>query len=67
MTISRREFVLRSGCAMGAAAVALHRFGLVDALAQAGGYRAMVCIFLFGGNDSNNTIIPYDNYSSYLA
>ena len=21
-------------------------------------YRALVCVFLFGGNDSNNTIIP---------
>jgi uncharacterized protein (DUF1501 family) len=24
-------------------------------------YRALVCVFLFGGNDSNNTIIPTDD------
>src|SRR5260370_23459572 len=26
-------------------------------------YRALVCIFMFGGNDSNNVIIPYDGYT----
>ncbi len=26
-------------------------------------YRALVCVFLFGGNDSNNTIIPMDDPS----
>ncbi|MGH8671798.1 MAG: DUF1501 domain-containing protein, partial [Burkholderiales bacterium] len=25
-------------------------------------YRALVCIFLFGGNDSGNVVIPYDDY-----
>src|SRR4249919_816749 len=50
MTMTRRDF-MRQGCAMGAAAVALQRFGLVNALAQSGGYQALVCIFLFGGND----------------
>jgi uncharacterized protein (DUF1501 family) len=30
-------------------------------------YRALVCIFLFGGNDSNNTVIPTDNYSTYSS
>jgi uncharacterized protein (DUF1501 family) len=28
------------------------------------GYVALVCIFLFGGNDANNVIIPYDGYDS---
>ncbi len=33
------------------------------------GYKALVCVFLFGGNDANNTLIPFDttgygNYSS---
>ena len=30
-------------------------------------YRALVCIFLFGGNDSNNLIVPNDNagYQNY--
>jgi uncharacterized protein (DUF1501 family) len=32
-------------------------------------YRALVCLFLYGGNDSNNTIIPYDvpSYDAYAA
>jgi uncharacterized protein (DUF1501 family) len=31
-------------------------------------YKALVCIFLFGGNDSGNTVIPYDTaeYNKYL-
>ena len=31
-------------------------------------YKALVCIFLFGGNDCNNTIIPLDSeYNSYFT
>jgi uncharacterized protein (DUF1501 family) len=58
---------------MGAASVgtlALRPFGLLPALAQSGpDYRALVCVFLFGGNDSNNTIIPMDdtNYKAYMS
>jgi uncharacterized protein (DUF1501 family) len=38
------------------------RFGLLNAVTPpTSDYRALVCIFLFGGNDSNNTIIPMDN------
>jgi uncharacterized protein (DUF1501 family) len=43
---------------------------LLPALAQTGAdYRALVCVFLFGGNDSNNTIIPMDdvNYPAYQS
>ena len=37
---------------------------LCPALAQNGpDYRALVCVFLFGGNDSNNSIIPMDDAS----
>jgi uncharacterized protein (DUF1501 family) len=66
MALTRRDFLLRGGSA-GAAALALGRFGLVDALAQSGGYQALVCIFLFGGNDSNNMVVPVDNYADYEA
>jgi uncharacterized protein (DUF1501 family) len=33
----------------------------------ANGYQALVCIFMYGGNDGNNTIVPLDpaNYSLY--
>jgi len=47
--------------------LAFERFGLVNALAQSAGYKALVCIFLNGGNDSGNMIIPYDDYSTYAA
>jgi uncharacterized protein (DUF1501 family) len=67
---SRRDF-LRFGAralSTAASAAALHRAGLIDALAQSTGqYKAMVCIFLFGGNDANNLLIPNDSagYANY--
>jgi uncharacterized protein (DUF1501 family) len=39
-------------------------FGLLDAYAQSQtGYRALVCVFLNGGNDGNNVIVPLDQTS----
>jgi len=72
MTLSRREFLLRSGCgALSAAALAsgIDRFGLVHAYAQGTGYKALVCIFLGGGNDGNNTVVPLDptGYGAYAS
>ena len=41
------------------AGAAINRFSLMNAMAQsAPTYKAMVCIFLFGGNDGNNLIVP---------
>jgi uncharacterized protein (DUF1501 family) len=39
----------------------------MSAYAQGSDYKALVCIFLFGGNDGNNMIIPYDSgdYTNY--
>ena len=39
------------------------------ALAQANSYRALVCVFLYGGNDGLNTIVPFDGagYGRYSA
>ena len=73
MDSSRREFLIRTGCAaLGAAAFSagLKQFGLVSALAAeraVGDYRALVCVFLAGGNDGNNTIVPLDatGYAAY--
>ncbi len=70
MTWSRREFLKRSCCtaAAGFAAASFSRFGLVNAMAQGQqDYKALVCNFLFGGNDGNNMVVPYDTagYSSY--
>ena len=33
----------------------------VSAAAQVTDYKALVCIYMFGGNDSNNMIVPVDN------
>ena len=33
--------------------------GLASAAAQAPDYKALVCVFLFGGNDSNSMVIPF--------
>jgi len=36
---------------------------------QADDYKALVCVFMFGGNDGNNTLIPIDSagYAQYAA
>ena len=67
---SRRDFMRLTCCsAAGAALVGgLSKFGLVSALAQGTtDYKALVCIFLFGGNDANNVVIPIDaqGYANY--
>ena len=59
---TRRGFVRVTAASVGS--LALRPFGLLPAMAQgASDYRALVCIFLFGGNDSNNTIVPMDDAS----
>jgi uncharacterized protein (DUF1501 family) len=47
-------------------ASSLKHFGMINALAQSGvtDYKALVCVFLNGGNDGNNTVIPYDDYNN---
>jgi len=60
---NRRDF-LKLGCgAFGLAAFeqGFERFGLLAHAAAASPpnpYRALVCIFMFGGNDANNMVIP---------
>ena len=39
---------------------ALGRYARLSAAAAGSDYRALVCIFLFGGNDSNNLVVPLD-------
>jgi uncharacterized protein (DUF1501 family) len=68
MRISRRSFLEALG-AMGVAA-SFSRFGEGQAWAQtADDYRALVCVFLFGGNDGNNMVVPVDTagYAAYAA
>src|SRR5579863_2855353 len=63
---TRRGFIRVGSAAVGS--LALRPFGLLPALAQNGpDYRALVCVFLFGGNDSNNTVIPMDSFGAYSS
>ncbi|HEX4487093.1 MAG TPA: DUF1501 domain-containing protein [Terriglobales bacterium] len=72
---SRRDFLKRTCCtaAAGFTAASFNRFGVLNAMAQsASDYKAMVCVFLFGGNDANNLIVPagnteYANYQRFRA
>jgi len=71
MTRHTRRDMLRLACcsAAGASLVSgLSKLGLVSALAQGTtDYKALVCIFMFGGNDSNNMLVPTDSrYTQYL-
>lgn len=69
MRATRRHF-LKTATALslgGAAGFAgdLARFNAFAA--DTSGYRALVCVFLFGGMDCHDTVIPYDtfNYNQY--
>jgi uncharacterized protein (DUF1501 family) len=59
-SLTRRGFLRRAGYAVSSAAFAsaIDQLSLVHALAQPPSYKALVCIFLNGGNDCNNTIVP---------
>jgi uncharacterized protein (DUF1501 family) len=62
--LSRREFVKRASALSLAGVGAPFALNLATIGAAAAqtvtDYRAIVCLFLFGGNDHTNTIIPYD-------
>lgn len=70
---NRRTFIRQAACA------ALGTTGLLNtifdlrklsaATGPASDYKALVCLFLYGGNDANNVIIPHDanGYASYSA
>src|SRR5213593_3948913 len=78
---SRRDFFRHAACAaVGATAfvstvwdlryinaAAAANISKIDASAT--DYKAMICLFLYGGNDANNMVIPYDqtNYDMYAA
>lgn len=66
MVFTRRRFLQQAG-AFSALQLAgsLDLLGLSSAAAQTGDYKALVCLFLFGGNDANSMVIPYSDYASY--
>jgi len=67
MSIDRRSFVRYASLAAAGHFAGLRPFGALNGLAATTtDYKALVCIFLFGGNDSNNMVIPFDSrYSQY--
>ncbi len=70
MPYTRRDFIRQGCCAAAALGVAtsFRSFGLINALAQSSApFQSLVCIFLFGGNDANNMLIPNDTagYANY--
>jgi uncharacterized protein (DUF1501 family) len=68
---SRRAFLRRAGqlAFTGAAlptAINLAAMGEAAAFNAGSDYKALVCVFMYGGNDYANTIVPYD-FASYAA
>ena len=65
---SRRRFLQQSGALSAAGAVGgswlMNLAALSEAAAATGGpYKALVCVFLYGGNDYANTVVTYDDDS----
>src|SRR3954453_8474649 len=70
---TRRTFIRQAACA------ALTTTGILNTIfdlrrlsaapLDTSEYKALVCLFLFGGNDANNLIVPHDasGYASYAA
>ena len=70
MDLNRRRFLKGGARALSMLGITggLLPLNRINAFAQGtSGYRALVCIFLNGGNDANNTIVPLasDAYAAY--
>ncbi len=73
MKPSRRDLLRYSACGLlgqGAFLSGFDRFSMASAIAGPAAisptdYKALVCIFMFGGNDSNNMVVSLDNYTNY--
>ena len=70
---TRRTFIRQAACAaLGSAGLLNTIFDLrrlSAATVPSDDYKALVCLFLFGGNDANNVIVPHDanGYAAYSA
>src|ERR1700750_2867508 len=70
MSIRRRSFIKYASMAAAGNLAGLRSFGAMNALAApANDYKALVCIFMYGGNDANNMIVPFENtaYTNYAT
>jgi uncharacterized protein (DUF1501 family) len=71
--ITRRRFLETLSCGGAVSALStIQGLGLTSALAQAAplqDYKALVCVYLSGGNDANNMVIPADTagYNLYAS
>lgn len=71
LNASRRAFLQRASALSVAGAATPWLLNLAAmaeaAAATASDYKAIVCVFLYGGNDYGNTLVPYDssNYNAY--
>ena len=66
MKISRREFMKRTGAAAAVSTAFAHYPGMaysqvLGTKAPFPDYKALVCVFMFGGNDSYNMVVPRSN------
>ena len=69
-TLGRRGFLAQSGALMAGGLVPSLCLWPSGARAQAAtDYKALVCVFLYGGNDGNNLLVPLDSagYAQYAA
>ncbi len=69
---TRRQFLRQSACAavgMTAAAHTLFDLRRIAAAAPLADYKSLVCVFLYGGNDGNNVIVPTlgSDYAQYAS
>ncbi len=75
LEMNRRRFVRHSACAalgLGAMSHCIRDLHLINAALAEGpfsDYKALVCLFLSGGNDANNLIIPTntEEYANYAT
>ena len=65
LMVDATRIALGSACGM----AMLGRLQMVQAASRADDYRALVCLFLLGGNDSYNMVVPRNtsDYASYAA
>ncbi|MBS0657024.1 MAG: DUF1501 domain-containing protein [Verrucomicrobia bacterium] len=76
--LTRRSFLRQAACAalgvggltgamLDLRRIAAATIGNTDILS--GDYKALVCVFLYGGNDANNMVVPVDatHYAAYAA
>ena len=64
--MKRRNFLMNAGTMAAMSALPLTFSSFSAPAMEADDYKALVCVFLFGGMDNHDTVIPYDN-ASYNA